>query len=163
MKESIVMKALIPCLMGIVVAVLVIFLQPILLPNQEIRELKEQLNGLQSRISAVEGRSATAKAAVTSAEGPLRDPEKPECLGDVSRLCVGMGSLDLMEVCLQDRFDQVSTECREQLQKSRDLFSTCQKDIEKHCSNAGYGGGRMARCLAKVANLSKECRVRQRK
>ena len=82
------------------------------------------------------------------------------CASDAPKFCSGLSDL-LLDACLQDSFEKVSAECRADLQKTRDSFAVCEKDIAKFCNPPKYGGGRMVKCLKEhAAKLSAACASR---
>lgn len=83
------------------------------------------------------------------------------CNQDSENFCHATTAGTDQEACLQDHFQEVSDECKKSLQKTRDSFFPCKKEIEQKCTNIGYGGGRMLKCLREhFADLSKECQDR---
>jgi|GEM_PF-6024328 len=93
--------------------------------------------------------------------GGLASPYPDACTDDVTSLCFEKESDLAKDACLHDRFDSVSPACRLELQKIQDSFKPCQRDIEKHCPSAKFGGGRMIACLRlKQKYLSDSCKKR---
>jgi Cysteine rich repeat len=83
------------------------------------------------------------------------------CQSDVSKFCAKEVSQDEKVECLQDHFGEVSSACHARLQKTRDSFAPCKKEIGAYCMKAGYGGGKMLNCLrAQASRLSSACAER---
>ena len=79
------------------------------------------------------------------------------CESDIAKICSNDKS-NIPTECLQDHFNEVSPSCRKSLQATRDTFQPCESQIVQYCSNAGYGGGRMLKCLRQnEPHLSEAC------
>lgn len=83
------------------------------------------------------------------------------CSFDEAKLCSHLSTALARDACLFDNIDKVSKECRLSLNQTILSFDNCSTEIKNHCSTAGFGGGRMLKCLKENSeNLSELCKKR---
>lgn len=90
-----------------------------------------------------------------------RSPVDQACQQDAEKLCGSEVSENRRDACLQENIKKVSSDCRSKLELVRSSFAACEREIAKYCPQAGYGGGRMIRCLGDYYDeLSPGCQQR---
>ncbi len=121
--------------------------------------------------STVSAETQFGKDAVAKAEAAVAKV-KAACAADVKSYCSqvtpGEGRLLLCMMAHEDKMSDACYDAMLSLAEGVDLAvsnvlraaSSCDADIEKHCSNAELGKGRIVQCLIdKKAELSTSCRA----
>lgn len=109
------------------------------------------------------GRSGTMATLPGFSQAPSRprSPVDQSCQQDAEKLCGNETSENRRDACLQMNLEKVSSECRAKLESVRSSFAACEREIAKYCPQAGFGGGRMIRCLGDYYDdLSPGCQQR---
>ena len=107
---------------------------------------------------------ATSTLCASAALAQSTTPPANACKADVARLCPDAQGHKDIRACMQQNADQVSAECKAQIDARRAKFQAareaCQPDVAKFCSDVQPGGRRIVACLKQhAAELSDTCRA----
>ncbi len=118
-------------------------------------------NYLEKQSKQVDNQKIESSASVLGGQPPSKKLIDSLCVEDVKKYCFNEISENRQDACLQDNIDLISASCRDKISNVRKSFASCEREIEKFCKSAGYGGGRMIRCLSDYyEELSNECKAR---
>jgi hypothetical protein len=80
----------------------------------------------------------------------------PDCRAELQKLCQGSQAEEgRLGKCIQDKMDQLSPACRQQIQARKDRMrnvkqqfkAACEPDIKQFCPDVQRGQGRIMQCL----------------